>query len=77
MLSAFPTPVLSMASDAVKDLEGRDAILGLWNCKFLLRATIHTLIYISTHLKCLRNVKNPCKTDGDWRTSHGDYGIAR
>lgn len=73
MLTPFPTPVLSIASDALKDLEGRDALLGLWNCKFLLRGIIHLLI----SLKCLRSVKNPCKTDGDWRTSRGDYGIAR
>ena len=74
MLTAFPTPVLSVAADAVKDLEGRDALSGLWICKFLFRAIIHMLIL---HLQCLQNARNPCKTDGDWRTSHGDYGIAR
>ena len=73
MLTALPTPVLSVAADAVKDLEGRDALLGLWTCRFVLCGIGHMLIYI----KCLRNVKNPCKTDGDWRTSHGDCGIAR
>ena len=74
MLAPFPTPVLSIASDAVKDLEGRDALLGLWICRLLLRGIIYMLIYT---LKCLRNVKNPCKTHRDWRTSHGDFGIAR
>ena len=44
MLAAFPTPVLSIAADAVKDLEGRDALLGLWACKFLFRSIIHILI---------------------------------
>ncbi|KAF8805397.1 DUF1752-domain-containing protein [Phlegmacium glaucopus] len=31
MLTAFPTPVLSITADAVRDLEGRDALSGLWN----------------------------------------------
>ena len=48
MLTAFPTPVLSIAADAVKDLEGGDAILGLWTCRFLLRSMIHMLIYPSS-----------------------------
>ncbi|KAF8972335.1 hypothetical protein BDZ97DRAFT_1650304 [Flammula alnicola] len=30
MVSAFPTPVLSVTADAVRDLEGRDALSGLW-----------------------------------------------
>ncbi|KAH9173791.1 hypothetical protein EDB89DRAFT_1884888 [Lactarius sanguifluus] len=30
MVSHFPSPVLSLASDALKDLDGHDAISGLW-----------------------------------------------
>ncbi|EGN92366.1 hypothetical protein SERLA73DRAFT_27839, partial [Serpula lacrymans var. lacrymans S7.3] len=30
MLATFPAPVLSVTADAVKDLEGRDALSGLW-----------------------------------------------
>lgn len=48
MPTAFPTPVLSIDADTVKDLEGRDALLGLWTCKSLLVNIIHILIYIST-----------------------------
>ena len=33
MLSTFPPPVLSLAADAVKDLEGTDALSGLWTCR--------------------------------------------
>ncbi|EIW57138.1 DUF1752-domain-containing protein [Trametes versicolor FP-101664 SS1] len=30
MLSSFPSPILSVAADVVKDLEGEDALCGLW-----------------------------------------------
>ncbi|TFK36752.1 hypothetical protein BDQ12DRAFT_589005, partial [Crucibulum laeve] len=30
MLTSFPAPVLSVAADAVRELEGRDALSGLW-----------------------------------------------
>ncbi|PPQ66720.1 hypothetical protein CVT24_008821 [Panaeolus cyanescens] len=30
MLSAFPAPVLAVTADAVRDLEGREALSGLW-----------------------------------------------
>lgn len=30
MLTSFPAPVLSVTADAVKDLEGHDALTGLW-----------------------------------------------
>ncbi|TFK81716.1 hypothetical protein K466DRAFT_604271 [Polyporus arcularius HHB13444] len=30
MISHFPSPILSVAADAVKDLEGEDALYGLW-----------------------------------------------
>lgn len=30
MLANFPAPVLSVTPDAVRDLEGRDALSGLW-----------------------------------------------
>ncbi|KIY44239.1 hypothetical protein FISHEDRAFT_52508, partial [Fistulina hepatica ATCC 64428] len=30
VLSMFPTPVLALTADAIMDLDGRDALLGLW-----------------------------------------------
>ncbi|KAI6004723.1 hypothetical protein EDD15DRAFT_2124996, partial [Pisolithus albus] len=30
MLTSFPASVLSVMADAVKDLEGHDALTGLW-----------------------------------------------
>ena len=71
MLTPFPTPVLSIASDALKDLEGRDALLGLWNCKFLLRGIIHMLIYISTpqvFTKCKESLQDGRRLENiSWR----------
>ena len=34
MISAFPSPILSVAADVVKDLEGEDALCSLWACAF-------------------------------------------
>lgn len=42
MVSHFPSPVLSLASDAVKDLDGHDALPGLWTGTFLLPHIPHT-----------------------------------
>jgi hypothetical protein len=39
MVAMFSTPILSVAADAVRDLEGRDALSGLW--------TSACLVYIS------------------------------
>ncbi|OCH86481.1 DUF1752-domain-containing protein [Obba rivulosa] len=30
MITSFPTPILSVAADVVKELEGDDALCGLW-----------------------------------------------
>lgn len=30
MIASFPAPVLSVATDAVKNLEGSEALSGLW-----------------------------------------------
>ena len=34
MLTSFPAPVLSVTADAVKDLQGHEALSGLWTCAF-------------------------------------------
>jgi len=48
MVAMFSTPILSVAADAVRDLEGRDALSGLW--------TSACLVYISLFpLAGLRN----------------------
>ena len=33
MIAALPSPVLSVAADVVRELEGEDALSGLWACK--------------------------------------------
>jgi hypothetical protein len=65
------TPVLSIAADAVKDLEGRDALLGLWSCMFLLYSIIHMLIYISipqVFAKCKESLQDGRRLENiSWR----------
>ena len=73
MLTAFPAPVLSIASDAVKDLEGRDALLGLWTCKFLLRSITHVLIYSPPKVftKCKESLHDGRRLENiSWRLWH-------
>ena len=36
MVSSFPSPLLSIAADAIQDLDGADAITSLWTSPFLL-----------------------------------------
>ena len=71
MSASLPTPVLSISSDAVKDLEGRDALLGLWTCKFLLHGIIHILIHISTppvFTKCKESLQDGRRLENiSWR----------
>ncbi|KAI0030596.1 hypothetical protein K488DRAFT_27889, partial [Vararia minispora EC-137] len=31
MVASFPSPVLSVAVDVVRDLDGKEALSGLWN----------------------------------------------
>ena len=70
-MTTFPTPVLSIAADAVKDLEGRDALSGLWTCKFPLCSIIHMLIYISTpqvFTKCKESLQDGRRLENiSWR----------
>ena len=35
MISAFPSPILSVAADVVKDLEGEDTLCSLWACAYI------------------------------------------
>ncbi|KAI5983670.1 hypothetical protein EDD15DRAFT_2137689, partial [Pisolithus albus] len=53
MLTSFPVPVLSIAADAVRDLQGNDALIGLWTlftkCKHSLQEG-HRLENISWRL---------------------------
>lgn len=70
-MTTFPTPVLSIAADAIKDLEGRDALSGLWTCRFPLRSIIHMLIYISTpqvFTKCKESLQDGRRLENiSWR----------
>lgn len=56
MLSSFPSPILSVAADVVKDLEGEDALCGLWICAYLRDA-----LFISSELTSSNKVFTKCK----------------
>ncbi|OJT03216.1 hypothetical protein TRAPUB_6213 [Trametes pubescens] len=56
MLSSFPSPILSVAADVVKDLEGEDALCGLW-----IRAYFFGVVCILRELTASTKVFTKCK----------------
>jgi hypothetical protein len=59
MVSSFPSPLLSLAADAIQDLDGTDAVTGLWTSTSLL--SLSFLFPSSPFLQSLPNAKGPFK----------------
>ncbi|KAI6102016.1 hypothetical protein EDD16DRAFT_1856792, partial [Pisolithus croceorrhizus] len=61
MLTSFPAPVLSVTADAVKDLQGHDALTGLW--------TLFT--------KCKESLQDGRRLENiSWRLWHREFAQA-
>lgn len=75
MVPSFPSPLLSLAADAIQDLDGADAITGLLTSPFLftLSSSFLTLSFLN---QSLPNAKSPFKTVHVSKTSLGGFGIA-
>ena len=56
MVAMFSTPILSVAADAVRDLEGRDALSGLWTW-----STFRSFVWQAYATFCLSQVFTKCK----------------
>ena len=78
-------PILSLAVDALNDLDGADAVTGLWTGTSILSLPRFSpssfLFYILAWLpnfaiQSLQNVRNPFKMVHASNTSLGDSGIA-
>ena len=84
MVSHFPSPILSVAADAVKDLEGEDALFGLWARAYplLLHLLLRLLISLSFCLlvftKCKESLKDGRRLENiSWRLWYRDMASAQ
>jgi hypothetical protein len=76
MVPNFPSPVLSLAANALNDiqLDSGDALSGLWSSNYPpLFWYFISLSLIS--VQSLQSVKNPFKMVDDLKISPGDSGI--
>jgi len=69
-------PVLSLAADALVDLDGADAITRLWTSTSIL-SPLPRFSFLTLHpIQSLQNARNLFKTALASNTSLGDSGIA-
>jgi hypothetical protein len=77
MLGTLTEPVLSVAADVVRDIDGGLALSGLCTRQYRLRHAASRPILPFSPVKCSENAKHPYKTARDWRTSPGVCGTAK
>lgn len=81
MIAAFPAPVLSVTADAVRDLEGGEALSSLWTREsysdFLNKLTVHLIHFCFFHVdQSSRSAKNHSKMVGASKIYRGVSGTA-
>ncbi|KAI0364474.1 hypothetical protein BV20DRAFT_857769 [Pilatotrama ljubarskyi] len=81
MISAFPSPILSVAADVVKDLEGEDALCGLWARAYLAYARSCFLQLNHLHkvfTKCKESLKDGRRLENiSWRLWYREMASAQ
>jgi hypothetical protein len=78
MLTTLPAPVLSVTHDAVKDLQGQDALSALWTSKldFVLSVSFLTLFLVFT--KCKESLQDGRRLENiSWRLWHRELILAQ
>jgi hypothetical protein len=74
MVAMFSTPILSVAADAVRDLEGRDALSGLWTSAcfvYILLFSLGGLRIFQVFTKCKGSLQNGRRLENiTWRLWH-------
>jgi len=71
MVAAFSSPILSVAADAVRDLEGHDALFGLWTGAYLLYPCVSDAYYFLVFTKCKTSLPNGARLENiTWRLWH-------
>lgn len=72
MLATFPVPILSVTAEAVRDLQGQDALYGLWTGELLRDDVFHyhilTFSPLSVFTKCKGSVQDGRRLENiSWR----------
>ena len=70
----FPSPILSVSTDVVKDLDGEDALYGMWTGALPLRILLSTSLIPA---QFSQNANNRSRKEDGSKTCHGDCGIER
>ena len=75
----FPSPILSLASDVISELDGEDAVLGLWTRTSPLFSSLFSPIDSSPPrlAQSSQSASSLSRTAGVSRISPGDYGTGR
>jgi hypothetical protein len=72
MLATFPVPILSVTTEAVRDLQGQDALYGLWTGEQsygnAFTHSISNLLPLSVFTKCKESVQDGRRLENiSWR----------
>jgi hypothetical protein len=73
MVAHFSTPVLHIASDVVKNLDGGEALTNLWTCKHchLPNSSLRTLNTPLVFTKCKHSIQDGSRLENiSWRLMH-------
>lgn len=72
MLATFPVPILSVTTEAVRDLQGQDALYGLWTGELFygnaFKHSISDFLPLSVFTKCKESVQDGRRLENiSWR----------
>ncbi|KAH0825779.1 hypothetical protein J3R83DRAFT_8873 [Lanmaoa asiatica] len=80
MLATFPVPILSVTAEAVRDLQGQDALYSLWTGELVVLQCILTLTFsvLSVFTKCKESVQDGRRLENiSWRLWYRELIQAR
>jgi Fungal protein of unknown function (DUF1752) len=71
MVSSFPSPLLSLAADAIQDMDGADAVTGLWTSAPLPLSVLSFLTFSPVFTKCKESIQDGPRLENiSWRLWH-------
>ena len=71
MVSSFPSPLLSLAADAIQDMDGADAVTGLWTSAPLPLSILSFLTFLPVFTKCKESIQDGPRLENiSWRLWH-------
>ena len=82
MVSSFPSPILSVAADVVRDLDGEDALFGLWARAYLFSLALSFFspspFVVVVFTKCKESLKDGRRLENiSWRLWYREMASAQ